>query len=119
MLTKQTAVGGGLGHGPTKLFPGALALIDRTRVEVFRNPKATCPAMTVPVQVPCGPLRRLVADWIGSVGTKFSPPTTVPLSDATTLALVVPVSINPTTTFWPSLPWACSAETPTRSLLKE
>jgi hypothetical protein len=56
---------------------GACCLTARTIVEVFRKPKVAWPAMTVPTQVPCGLLRRLVADGSLAPGTKFSPPITV------------------------------------------
>src|SRR5262245_55470093 len=93
--TAQAATAGGFGQGPT-MASGAWSLSEATSRDAFEKPKVAWPAITVPTQVPCGSLLRLVADVTGSSVTKFSPPITVPVSVGTTGALVVPVSMTPT-----------------------
>ena len=51
IIGTHTAAAGAPGQGSITLF-GAFTLSDRTSVDVLENRKVTCPAMTVPTQVP-------------------------------------------------------------------
>ena len=87
--------------------------------ETLGTTNSALPAMTVPTQVPCGPLRRLVGPGSVAPGTNDSPPITVPgCSAATTGEFAVPLSITATITSSPKLPCSWSALAPMRVLLK-